>query len=116
MEILAKVSVGILITALIIIGTMVICLVIGNIWSYIQDCLYNEWGFQLPPKKSYWDCKWMNTGEVTKDVVPQKIMECEHCSYKTIIRSRCCPACGRYMKNWDPEWNRREMMGVITRM
>lgn len=103
-----KVACGILIIALIIIGVLVIFLATSALWSYIQDCLYDEWGFQLPPRKDGWYCKWLNTGEVTKDVVPLAIMECEHCSYKTTIMSRCCPSCGMYMKNWDLEWNYRK--------
>ena len=105
MELLLKVVVGLLVTALIIIGIMVICLAIGALWSYIQDCLYDEWDFKLPPEKSSWYSEWIDTGEVTKDVIPQKIMKCSYCDYKTLVMSRCCPACGRYMDNWDLEWN-----------
>lgn len=107
-EILLKVVVGLLIIALSIIGILGIFLVVTALWSYIQDCLFNEWGVQLPPRKDNWDCEWMNTGEVTKDVVPQKIMECNYCSYKTTIMSRCCPVCGMYMKNWDPDWREED--------
>lgn len=106
--ILSKVVVGLLVIALVIIGVLVIFLAVTALWSYIQDCLYDEWGLKLPPRKDDWVCVWMNTGEVTKNVVSQKIMECGHCSYKTTIMSRCCPSCGRYMKNWDPEWSFRK--------
>ena len=97
-----------LVIALIILGVLVIVLAIGALWSYIQDCLYNEWGFKLPPRKDYWNNEWINTGEVTKDVVPLRIMKCGHCHYKTTTMSRCCPACGKYMENWDLEWNWRK--------
>ena len=108
MELLLKVGLGLLIAAFIIIGIMLICLAIGGIWSYIQDCLYDEWNIKLPPEKDYWNCEWKNTGELTKDVVPIAIMQCSHCTYKTPVMSRCCPACGKYMKNWDLEWDCRE--------
>ena len=107
-EIFLKVVCSILIIALVIIGVLVIFLATSALWSYIQDCLYDEWGFQLPPRKDDWNCEWLNTSEVTKDVVPQKIMECKNCSYKTTNMSRCCPACGMYMKNWDPDWQEEE--------
>lgn len=104
-EIFLKVACGILIIALIIIGIMVIFLATSALWSYIQDCLYDEWGFQLPPRKDDWYGEWVHTGELTLDVVPQKVFRCGHCDYKTPIMSRCCPSCGTYMKNWDLEWN-----------
>ena len=97
-----------LVIALIIIGVLVIVLAIGALWSYIQDCLYNEWGFKLPPRKDYWNNEWLNTNEVTKDVVPLRIMKCGHCHYKTTIMSRCCPSCGKHMENWDLEWDWRK--------
>lgn len=108
MELLFKVVLGILIVVLIIIGIMAICLAVCGLWSYIQDCLYDEWGFKLPPRKDSWHGEWVHTDELTSDVVPQKIMKCGYCGYKTTIMSRCCPACGTYMKNWDPECNTRE--------
>lgn len=108
MELLLKVVVGILAAALIIIGIMVILLATGALWSYIQDCLYDEWDFKLPPRKSSWYGEWVETSELTLDVVPQKVMKCSYCDYKTPIMSRCCPACGRYMDNWDLGWNTRE--------
>lgn len=108
MELLLKVVVGILITALIIIGIMLICLAVCALWSYIQENLYDEWGFELPPKKSYWHGEWVHTDKLTSDIVPQKIMKCSYCNYKTTIMSRCCPACGTYMNNWDLEWNTHE--------
>lgn len=40
-----KVVVSILVIALIIIGMLVIFLAASSLWSYIQDCLYEEWGF-----------------------------------------------------------------------
>lgn len=103
-----KVVVGLLVIALVIIGMLAIFLATSGLWSYIQDCLYDEWGFKLPPMKDDWFCEWLHTGEVTKDVVPQNIMKCNYCDYKTTVMSRCCPACGRYMKNWDPEWSFRK--------
>lgn len=105
MELLLKVVVGILIAALIIIGIMIICLAAGALWSYIQDCMHDEWGFDLPPRKASWYGEWLETSELTLDVVPQKVMKCSYCYYKTPIMSRCCPACGTYMDNWDLEWN-----------
>ena len=107
MELLLKVVVGILAAALIIIGIMVICFAAGSLWAYIQNCLYDEWGFELPPKKSSWHGEWVTTGKLTSDVVPVAIMKCEHCDYKTIVMSRCCPNCGKYMDNWNLEWNWR---------
>lgn len=104
---LKLVVVSLLVTA-IVIGVLVTFLATTALWSYIQDCLYDEWGFKLPPMKDEWLCEWLHTGEVTKDVVPQNIMKCNHCDYKTTVMSRCCPACGRYMKNWDPEWSFRK--------
>lgn len=108
MELVFKVVVGILITALIIIGGMLIFLAVGGIWSYIQDCLYDEWDFKLPPKKPSWYSEWLHTGDLTSDIVPIAIMKCSYCDYKTLVMSRCCPACGRYMKNWDLGWNTHE--------
>ena len=108
MELVLKVVVGLLVIALIIIGIMVICLAVCGLWSYIQDSVYDEWGFELPPKKSSWYGKWENTGDLTSDIVPQKVMKCSYCDYKTPTMSRCCPACGTYMKNWDPNWNTHE--------
>lgn len=104
-QIFLKVGCGILIIALVMIGILAIFLAASSLWSYIQDCLYEEWGFKLPPRKDEWFCKWLNTGEVTKDVVPLRIMKCGYCDYKTTTMSRCCPNCGRYMENWDLEWN-----------
>ena len=103
-----KIVLSILAIALVIIGVLVIFLALSALWSYIQDCFYDEWGYQLPPRKDDWDYEWLITGEVTKDVVPQKIMRCEKCYYKTTTMSRCCPSCGRYMKNWDTEWDWRK--------
>ena len=108
MELLLKVILGMLIAAGIILGTMAIFLAAGGLWGYIQDCLHDEWGFDLPPKKSSWYGEWIETSELTLDVVPQKVRKCSYCDYKTPIMSRCCPACGRYMDNWDLEWNTRE--------
>ena len=107
-EIFLKVVVGLLVIALVIIGVLVIFLAVTALWSSIQDCVYDEWGLKLPPMKDEWFCEWLHTGEVTKDVVPQNIMKCNYCDYKTTIMSRCCPTCGRYMKNWDPEWRFRK--------
>lgn len=105
MELLLKVILGMLIAAGIILGIMAIVLAAGGLWSYIQDCLHDEWGFDLPPKKSSWYGEWLHTGELTSDIVPQNIMKCNYCDYKTTTMSRCCPACGRYMDNWDPDWS-----------
>lgn len=101
-----------LVIALVIIGILVIFLAISALWSYIQDCFYNEWGFELPPRKDNWNCEWLITDEVTKDVVPQKIMKCGYCDYKTTVMSRCCPSCGKYMENWDLEWDWRKDGGL----
>lgn len=110
--ILSKVVVGLLVIALVIIGVLVIFLAVIALWSYIQDCIYDEWSLKLPPMKDDWFCEWLHTGEVTKDVVPQHIMKCNHCDYKTTVMSRCCPACGRYMENWDLEWDWRKDSGL----
>lgn len=103
-----KIVCGLLVIALIIIGILVIFLAVSALWSYIQDCFYDEWGFKLPPRKDEWGYEWLNTDEVTKNVVPLRIIKCGHCHYKTTTMSRCCPSCGKYMENWDTDWDWRK--------